>query len=69
MKNKFMLVAASTILLTMSAPSLARSIAVTSDTLEAAEALIAEKARQLGAQYKITEANMRNRVHMTAKLY
>lgn len=69
MKNKFMLVAASTFLLTMSAPSLARSIAVTSDTLEAAEALIAEKARQLGAQYKITEANMRNRVHMTAKLY
>jgi len=53
----------------MSAASFAQSISVTSGTLDGAEAKIAAQAQQQGAQYKITEANTNNRVHMTAELY
>lgn len=53
----------------MSAASFAQSISVTSGTLDGAEAKIAAEAQQQGAQYKITEANTNNRVHMTAELY
>ncbi|WP_071783573.1 YdgH/BhsA/McbA-like domain containing protein, partial [Pantoea sp. AS-PWVM4] len=51
------------------AASFAQSISVTSSTLDGAEAKIAAQAAQQGAQYKITEANTNNRVHMTAELY
>jgi len=49
--------------------SFAESISVTSSTLDGAESKIAAQAQEHGAQYKITEANTNNRVHMTAELY
>ena len=49
--------------------SFAQSISVDASTLDSAEAKIAAVAQQQGAQYKITEANTNNRVHMTAQLY
>lgn len=51
--------------------SFAQSVSVTSSTLDGAEAKIAAQAQEQeqGAQYKITEANTNNRVHMTAELY
>lgn len=49
--------------------SFAQSVSVTSSTLDAAESKIAAQAQEQGAQYKITEANTNNRVHMTAELY
>ncbi|MXP57717.1 YdgH/BhsA/McbA-like domain containing protein [Pantoea sp. Taur] len=49
--------------------SFAQSISVESSTLDGAEAKVAAVAQEHGAQYKITEANTNNRVHMTAELY
>ncbi|WP_182059268.1 YdgH/BhsA/McbA-like domain containing protein [Pantoea sp. ME81] len=49
--------------------SFAQSISVESSTLDGAEAKVAAVAQEQGAQYKITEANTNNRVHMTAELY
>jgi len=66
---KAMTIAAVAALSLMSAASFAQSISVTSSTLDGAEAKIAAQAQQEGAQYKITEANTNNRVHMTAELY
>lgn len=66
---KAMSIAAVAALSLMSAASFAQSISVTSGTLDCAEAKIAAEAQQQGAQYKITEANTNNRVHMTAELY
>ncbi|WP_394516537.1 DUF1471 domain-containing protein (plasmid) [Pantoea sp. SGAir0430] len=64
-----MSIAAVAALSLMSAASFAQSVTVTSSTLDGAEAKIAAQAQQQGAQYKITEANTNNRVHMTAELY
>ena len=69
MKNKTMLAAAAAMLFTLSASGHAKSITVTAETLESAEAQIAEKAAQLNVRYKIIEASTSNRIHMTAKLY
>ncbi|WP_313685169.1 YdgH/BhsA/McbA-like domain containing protein [Pantoea sp.] len=66
---KAMTIAAAAALSLMSAASFAQSISVTADTLDGAEAQIATQAAQHGDQYKITEANTNNRVHMTAELY
>lgn len=66
---KVMSIAAVTALSLMSAASFAQSVSVTDSTLDAAEAQIAAKAHQEGMNYKITSANTRNDVHMTAELY
>ena len=66
---KAMSIASVAALSLMSAASFAQSVTVTSSTLDGAEAKIAAQAQQQGAQYKITEANTNNRVHMTAELY
>jgi hypothetical protein len=62
----FVAVAALTL---VSFTSFAQSVSVDASTLDSAEAKIAAVAHQQGAQYKITEANTNNRVHMTAELY
>lgn len=46
----------------------AQSITASASTLDGAEAQIAAQAKQAGASYKITEANVNNSVHMTAEL-
>ncbi|ADU72938.1 YdgH/BhsA/McbA-like domain containing protein [Pantoea sp. At-9b] len=66
---KALSIAAVAALSLMSAASFAQSVSVTASTLDSAEAKIAAQAQQQGAQYKITEANTNNRVHMTAELY
>jgi hypothetical protein len=66
---KALSIAAVAALSLMSATSFAQSVSVTASTLDSAEAKIAAQAQQQGAQYKITEANTNNRVHMTAELY
>lgn len=66
---KMMSIAAVTALSLMSAASFAQSISVTDSTLDSAEAQIAAKAHQEGLNYKITSANTKNDVHMTAELY
>ena len=66
---KTLSLAAVTTLSLISFGSFAQSVSVTSSTLDGAEAKIAAQAEQQGAQYKITEANTNNRVHMTAELY
>ncbi|PPC62203.1 DUF1471 domain-containing protein [Pantoea sp. ICBG 1758] len=66
---KALSIAALTALTLVSGASFAQSISVTSGTLDGAEAKIAAQAQEQGAQYKITEANTNNRVHMTAELY
>ncbi len=48
--------------------SFAQSITATDTTLDGAEAQIAAQAKEVGASYKITEANFNNGVHMTAQL-
>ena len=65
---KTLSLAAVTALSLISFGSFAQSVSVTSSTLDGAEAKIAAQAEQQGAQYKITEANTNNRVHMTAEL-
>ncbi|KOA70699.1 YdgH/BhsA/McbA-like domain containing protein [Pantoea sp. CFSAN033090] len=68
MKNvKALSIAALAALSLISFGSFAESVSVTSSTLDGAESKIA--AQEQGAQYKITEANTNNRVHMTAELY
>lgn len=52
----------------MSAGAFAQSISTTAPTLDAAEAKIAAKAAEQGANYSITSAIVNNRVHMTANL-
>jgi len=70
MKNvKALSIAALAALSLISFGSFAESISVTSSTLDGAESKIAAQAQEHGAQYKITEANTNNRVHMTAELY
>ena len=53
---------------TLSFGSLAETVTATALTLDGAEAKIAAQAQQRGANYKITEANFNNGVHMTAEL-
>ncbi|WP_394516913.1 YdgH/BhsA/McbA family protein [Pantoea sp. SGAir0175] len=48
--------------------SFAQSVTATASTLDGAEAQIAAKAQEIGASYKVTEANFNNGVHMTAEL-
>lgn len=69
MKKTFLSAAAAAVLFTLSAPGYAQSITATAETLDSAEAKIAQKAAQLNARYKITEASTSNRIHMTAELY
>lgn len=69
MKNVKVLSVAALTTLMISFGSFAESVSVTSSTLDGAESKIAAQAQQQGAQYKITEANTNNRVHMTAELY
>ncbi|WP_300005943.1 YdgH/BhsA/McbA-like domain containing protein [uncultured Cedecea sp.] len=52
----------------MSAGAFAQSISTTASTLDSAEAKIAAKAAEQGANYKITSAIVNDRVHMTAQL-
>ncbi|QFS62077.1 DUF1471 domain-containing protein [Pantoea dispersa] len=52
----------------LSFASFAQSVTATASTLDGAEAQIAAKAQELGASYKVTEANFNNGVHMTAEL-
>ncbi|WP_300000094.1 YdgH/BhsA/McbA-like domain containing protein [uncultured Cedecea sp.] len=67
MKNIKTLVAVAALSL-MSAGAFAQSISVTSSTIDSAEAKIAAKAAEQGANYSITSAIVNNRVHMTANL-
>ncbi|ELA3168536.1 TPA: YdgH/BhsA/McbA-like domain containing protein [Klebsiella pneumoniae] len=46
----------------------AQSISASASTLDRAEAKIAAQAAEQGASYKITSAQLNNRVHMTAEL-
>ncbi|WP_336748776.1 YdgH/BhsA/McbA-like domain containing protein [Pantoea vagans] len=70
MKNvKALSIAALAALSLISFGSFAESISVISSTLDGAESKTAAQAQEQGAQYKITEANTNNRVHMTAELY
>ena len=48
--------------------SFAQSLSANASTLDRAEAIIAAKAAEQGASYKITSAQFDNRVHMTAEL-
>lgn len=52
----------------LSMGAFAQSISATAATLDAAEAKIAAKAAEQGANYSITSAIVNNRVHMTAQL-
>lgn len=52
----------------MSFGAFAQSISTTASTLDRAEAKIAAQAAEEGASYKITSAQFKNRVHMTAEL-
>lgn len=67
--NSIKIFVAVTALSLISFGSFAQSISVESSTLDGAEAKIAAVAQQQNAQYRITEANTNNRVHMTAQLY
>lgn len=60
--------AAATVLSVLSFGAFAQSVTATASTLDEAESLIAAKAQQAGASYKIIEANTNNNVHMTAEL-
>ncbi len=67
--TKTLTLAAAAALSLLSAASFAQTVSVTASTLDGAEAKVAAVAQEQGAQYKITEANTNNRVHMTAELY
>jgi len=54
---------------TLSFGAFAQSVTASGTTIDDAEAKIAAQAKQAGASYKITEANVNNNVHMTAELY
>ncbi|PIJ50165.1 DUF1471 domain-containing protein [Erwinia sp. OLTSP20] len=63
-------IAAITALLLAPFASYAASVSARGSTLDAAEAIIASKAKEAGAQcYKITSARFNNGVYMTAELY
>lgn len=57
-----------TALSVMSFGAFAQSISTTASTLDRAEAKIAAQAAEEGASYKITSAQFKNHVHMTAEL-
>lgn len=65
--NKVLKIIALTMVI-VALPSVAKSISVTASTMEEAEAKVASIAKEQNANYKITEANTKNRVHMTAEL-
>lgn len=67
MKNIKTLVAVAALSM-MSMGAFAQSISVTASTIDSAEAKIAAKAAEQGANYSITSATVNNRVHMTANL-
>ncbi len=48
--------------------SFAQSVSVNAATIDRAEAKIAAQAAEQGASYKITSAQFKNHVHMTAEL-
>ncbi|MGG4732762.1 DUF1471 domain-containing protein [Leclercia adecarboxylata] len=48
--------------------SYAQSVSATGSTLDDAESQIAQKAKQRGADYKITSSYAGNQIHMTATL-
>ena len=48
--------------------SFAQSVSASASTLDRAEAKIAAQAAEQGASYKITSAQVNNRVYMTAEL-
>ncbi|MCS3433053.1 YdgH/BhsA/McbA-like domain containing protein [Klebsiella sp. BIGb0407] len=52
----------------MSMGAFAQNISTTAPTLDEAEAKIAAKAAEQGANYSITSAIVNDRVHMTANL-
>ncbi|EPY4908282.1 TPA: DUF1471 domain-containing protein [Klebsiella pneumoniae] len=56
------------VLSAVSFASFAQSITATASTLDDAESQIAQKAKQTGADYKITSSYVGNQVHMTATL-
>ena len=56
------------VLSAVSFSSFAQSITATASTLDDAESQIAQKAKQTGADYKITSSYVGNQVHMTATL-
>ena len=60
--------AAVTVLSLMSFGAFAQSVTATASTLDRAEAKIAAQAAEQGASYKITSAQFKNRVYMTAEL-
>lgn len=66
---KIFSIAAITTLSLMSASVFAQNITATARTLNDAEAKIAVRAQQQGAQYTIIEASNNDVVHMTAKLH
>lgn len=69
MKTLSMIISAS-VLSVMAFGASAQSITATASTLDSAEAVIAQKAKQMNASdYKITSAHMGNRVTMSAELY
>lgn len=57
-----------TAIATVSSSAFAQSISATASTLDSAEAKIAAQAQAAGASYKITSAQMKNKVYMTAEL-
>jgi hypothetical protein len=67
MKNIKTLVAVAALSM-MSMGAFAQSISVTASTLDSAEAKIAAKAAEQNANYSITSAIVKDRVHMTAQL-
>lgn len=67
MKNIKTLVAVAALSM-MSVGAFAQSISVTASTIDSAEAKVAAKAAEQGANYKITSAIVNDRVHMTANL-
>ena len=48
--------------------SVAQSITATGSTLDEAESHIAQQAKKVGSDYKITESYAGNQLHMTAEL-
>ncbi|WP_039055452.1 DUF1471 domain-containing protein [Enterobacter sp. Bisph1] len=61
-------IAVATVLSVLSFGAFAQTVTATASTLDEAESMIAAKAQQSGASYKIIEANTNNNVHMTAEL-
>ncbi len=61
-------IAVATVLSVLSFGAFAQTVTATGSTLDEAESVIAAKAQQSGASYKIIEANTNNNVHMTAEL-